>query len=130
MVAYTASTGEELWRGGSGSQRPILNGGQVVIAGAKFDVKTGQRTGFSMRNKSFTCGPVIGSKHLLVSRSGTFGYYEFGTEEIRNYGGMRIGCWVDATPAGGLVLVSDGAAQCGCSYLNQATMALEPQARN
>ncbi len=44
-----------------------------------------------------------------------------------NYGGIRPGCWVNVIPAGGLVLMADSASWCTCSYLNQATCALQPR---
>jgi hypothetical protein len=54
------------------------------------------------------------------------GYYDFtrqaGTE---NYGGVRPGCWVNALPVGGLVLLPDASAGCKCSYQNRTWMALE-----
>ena len=48
-------------------------------------------------------------------------------QQTENHGGIRPGCWVNAIPAGGLVLLADAASWCTCSYLNQATIALEPQ---
>ena len=67
-----------------------------------------------------------GSKNLLMFRSGTLGYHDFtrkaGTE---NYGGIRPGCWINALPVGGLVLVPDASAGCSCSYQNRSWVALE-----
>jgi hypothetical protein len=45
---------------------------------------------------------------------------------LENYGGIRPGCWINAIPAGGLVLVPDASSGCRCSYLNQAWIALSP----
>jgi hypothetical protein len=62
-----------------------------------------------------------------VYRSATIGYYDLeGKGKTENYGGIRPGCWINAIPAGGLVLLGDAASWCTCSYLNQATVALEP----
>ena len=127
LAVFRADTGEKLWETGAGSSRPMLNGDKIVLPGRMFDLLTGQRSSYRIHGKSFTCGPIISSTHLMVFRSATFGYCNFaGETTVENYGGMRIGCWVDATPAGGLVLIADGAANCGCSYLNQATIALQP----
>ncbi len=128
LAVFRAGSGEKLWETGAGSSRPMLNGGKIVLPGSAFDLLTGQRSSYRIQNKSFTCGPIVSSSHLMVFRSATLGYCEFAEETtVENYGGIRIGCWVDATPAGGLVLVADGAANCGCSYLNQATIALQPK---
>lgn len=60
-------------------------------------------------------------------RPGTLGYADLlrgkGTE---NFGGLRPGCWINAIPAGGLVLLPDYTSRCVCSYLNKATVALQP----
>ncbi len=128
LTVYRPADGEKLWETGAGSRRPILNGRQIVFEGRTYDLLTGESSSYELR-KSFTCGPMIASTNLLVFRSATLGYYDFsGNRKVENYGGIRPGCWVDAVPAGGLVLLSDGAAQCGCSYLNQATIALQPRA--
>ena len=93
-----------------------------------FDLLTGQRTSRQVPNPSFTCGPMISSTHLMVLRSATLGYFDFsGRRTVENYGAIRIGCWADATPAGGLVLVAGGVAGCSCRYLDQATIALQPK---
>lgn len=39
-------------------------------------------------------------------------------------GGIRPGCWINALPVGGLVLVPDAWAGCQCSYQNRSWMAL------
>ena len=65
---------------------------------------------------------------MLVFRSATLGYVDLeGPARTENYGGIRPGCWVNAIPAGGLVLMADAASSCTCSYLNQATIALCPR---
>jgi len=65
---------------------------------------------------------------MLVFRSATLGYVDLtgGSGYIENYGGIRPGCWINAIPAGGLILMADAASWCTCSYLNQATCALQP----
>ena len=54
---------------------------------------------------------------MLLYRSATLGYMDItspvGTE---NFGGIRPGCWINAVPASGMVLVPDGSSKCTCSY--------------
>jgi hypothetical protein len=45
---------------------------------------------------------------------------------MANYGGIRPGCWIAALPVGGIVLAPDLANLCACSYLNKASIALQP----
>jgi hypothetical protein len=62
----------------------------------------------------------------MLFRSATLGYIDFVRQgKVENYGGIRPGCWINAIPAGGLVLMPDASAGCVCSYLNQAWFALE-----
>jgi hypothetical protein len=64
----------------------------------------------------------------MLFRSATLGYYDLVEKKgTTDYGGIRPGCWINAIPAGGVVLVPDGTASCKCSYLNQAWIALYPQ---
>ena len=62
---------------------------------------------------------------MLVFRSATLGYIDLTTSaEIKNYGGIRPGCWIPAIPAGGVLAMPDAASWCTCSYLNQGTIVL------
>jgi len=66
---------------------------------------------------------------MLVFRSATLGYIELTTlPETQNCGGVRPGCWIAGTPAGGILMMPDAASWCSCSYLNQGTLALRPVA--
>ncbi len=38
---------------------------------------------------------------------------------------MTPGCWFNAIPAGGLVLLPDGSSKCACSYPVQPWLAVE-----
>jgi len=47
----------------------------------------------------------MASLQMLVFRSATLGYCDLtGTRRTENYDGIRPGCWIDAIPAGGLIL--------------------------
>jgi hypothetical protein len=64
---------------------------------------------------------------MMLFRSATLGYYDIEKGgKTENFGGVRPGCWVNALPVGGLVLVPDASAGCQCSYLNRAWLALQP----
>jgi hypothetical protein len=45
-----------------------------------------------------------------------------GTESL---GGMRPGCWFNAIPAAGLVLVPDSSSKCACTYQMQPWLAVQ-----
>jgi outer membrane protein assembly factor BamB len=126
MAALDAGTGKRLWeKKVSYSSRPLINDDTVIAHPSALDLVTGQPIPMAVP-KSYGCGQLSGSKNLLMFRSGTLGYYDFtrdaGTE---NYGGMRPGCWINALPVGGLVLVPDASSGCSCSYQNRSWVALE-----
>lgn len=127
MTCFALANGQRLWeRELKYHSRPILNDGTIYAEGGAWDLETGAAQPFPFQ-RSYGCGILASAKDLLVFRSATLGYYDLeasrGTEE---FGGMRPGCWVNALPAGGLVLVPDSTAGCVCSYPNQAWLALRP----
>jgi hypothetical protein len=64
---------------------------------------------------------------LMVFRSATLGYVELDeSPDTQNYGGVRPGCWINAIPAGGMVLMPDATSSCVCSYLMKTSIALAP----
>jgi hypothetical protein len=127
LAGFRTSDGARLWDAeGKYRARPVLIGGAIYAEPEKFDLLTGKAMPFEFA-RSYGCGILAGSQRLLVYRSATLGYYDLeGTQKTENYGGIRPGCWINAIPAGGLVLLADAASWCTCSYLNQATIALEP----
>ncbi|MCA9102915.1 MAG: PQQ-binding-like beta-propeller repeat protein [Planctomycetales bacterium] len=129
MAVFKASDGTSLWESDRPyASRPMINGRTIYAQGAAFDLMTGSPQSFEF-SRSYGCGILAGCENMMFFRSATLGYYEFGTEpQTHNYGGMRPGCWINAIPAGGLVLVPDASAGCECSYLNTAWIALKPLA--
>ena len=127
MAAFDAGTGERRWDvKASYTTRPIINGRTIYLQPDARDLLTGRETGFVL-DRSYGCGIPSGCTNMLVYRSATVGYvdllHDYGTE---NYGGIRPGCWINAIPAGGLVLMPDATDRCRCSYLNKASIALMP----
>ena len=130
MTAFRASTGERIWDApsdprGKGS-RPVLVGRTIYNEPGAWDLLTGKRSEFNL-SRSYGCGIMAGAPKLMVYRSATLGYVDLEEgEETENYGGFRPGCWINAIPAGGLVLVPDATDSCVCSYLVKAWVALQP----
>lgn len=126
IAAFHASDGYRLWEQKVAYRtRPLINQDTIIAHPAALDVLTGEKKAMTVP-KSYGCGQVSGSRNLLMFRSGTLGYYDLtrkaGTE---NYGGLRPGCWINALPVGGLVLVPDASSGCSCSYQNRSWVALE-----
>lgn len=106
--------------------RPLLNQDTIYAQGGAWDVLTGAEKPFNFK-RSYGCGILAGSRHMMVFRSATLGYFDLTQNEAsEDYGGIRPGCWINAIPAGGLVFVPDASSGCKCSYLNQSWIALRP----
>ncbi|MFP6754053.1 MAG: PQQ-binding-like beta-propeller repeat protein, partial [Pirellulaceae bacterium] len=117
--------GKPLWEvKASYESRPMINDRTIYAQGGAWDLLSGEAVPFNF-SRSYGCGILAGSSNMLLFRSATLGYFDFAENKtISNYGGMRPGCWVNALPAGGIVLVPDASAGCQCSYLNKAWIAL------
>jgi outer membrane protein assembly factor BamB len=125
LAAYRASNGKPLWqKEAKYVTRPLINDRTIYTQGGAWDLVTGEEKGFVL-NRSYGCGQLAGSKHMLLFRSATLGYLDLSRGSgVENYGGIRPGCWINALPVGGLVLVPDASAGCACSYQNRSWMAL------
>ncbi len=127
MTALDASSGKRLWDVKAGfDSRPMINDDVIYAQGGAWNLLSGEPRQFNFR-RSYGCGILAASRKLLVFRSATLGYFNFGSDAgVENYGGIRPGCWINVLPVGGLVLAPDATAGCRCSYLNRAWIALEP----
>ena len=126
MAVYGATDGHRVWVNQVNSEtRPLINGGTIVAYPSAVDLVTGEvkSLGFS---KSYGCGQLSGSKFLLLFRSATMAYFDLARlAGVENYGGIRPGCWINALPVGGIVLLPDASAGCRCSYQNRAWAAFQ-----
>ncbi|MCL4204029.1 MAG: PQQ-binding-like beta-propeller repeat protein [Pirellulaceae bacterium] len=126
LAAFRLEDGQRLWDiPAKYESRPLINGDVVYAQGGAWKLLTGEPVPFDFA-RSYACGILAASQKMMVFRSATLGYFEFGRGQLENYGGIRPGCWINAIPAGGLVLVPDASSGCRCSYLNQAWIALRP----
>jgi outer membrane protein assembly factor BamB len=130
LTGFRTTDGKRLWDTHERYiSRPIINGTTIYAQPYSFDLLTGLRNpGFELVDRQpGGCGPMTGSRHLLLYRSGTLGYTDLpGGSGTQNYGPVRPGCWINAIVAGGLVLMPDATDRCTCSYLMKASIALAP----
>lgn len=125
LAAFAASDGRALWsEEASYSSRPAIVGATVYAQGGAWDLARGTTMPFPF-SRSYGCGVLACGEKLVVFRSATLGYSELADPaRVQNFGGLRPGCWINAVPAAGLVLVPDGSAGCVCSYQNRSWVAL------
>ncbi|MHB0957871.1 MAG: outer membrane protein assembly factor BamB family protein [Pirellulaceae bacterium] len=129
LAGIRMSDGTRLWDiTAQYSSRPTINDRTIYTQGGAWDLMTGDPVPFEFE-RSYGCGILASSQHMLLFRSATLAYYDLaGSKTTENYGGIRPGCWINALPAGGIVLLPDATAGCVCSYLNKAWVALAPLA--
>ncbi|OGV72715.1 MAG: hypothetical protein A3K19_02755 [Lentisphaerae bacterium RIFOXYB12_FULL_65_16] len=138
LTGYDAATGKVLYsRSAKVSGTPVIAGDTIYVRPLAFDLRSGEprlrdnplAEGQSPWNftRSYGCGTMGGGPNLLAFRSGALGIYGLdGDTGVHNFAGIRAGCYINAIPANGLLLVSPGDAGCSCSYSFQATLALAP----
>ena len=117
--------GKQLWEVKANYEsRPMINDRTIYAQGGAWDLLSGEPVAFHF-SRSYGCGVLAGSSNMLLFRSATLGYFDFAENKtVSSYGGMRPGCWINALPAGGIVLCPDASSGCRCSYLNKAWIAL------
>lgn len=126
LAVFQATDGYRLWdKKMNYVTRPLVNDRVIYAQGGAWDLLSGDNQPFDFE-RSYGCGQISASKNLLLFRSATLGYKDLSRDAgTENFGGIRPGCWINAIPAGGLVLVPDASAGCRCSYQNRTWMALQ-----
>ena len=124
-TAFDTATGRPLWESPFAG-RPVIVGKTIIMEKTQLDLLSGEATATKLA-RSYGCGICSASRHLMAFRSATLGYCELPQEAgVISYGGVRPGCWINAIPAGGILLMPDATSQCTCSYENRAWLALQP----
>ena len=126
LAGYDLETGERRWAQEAEYQtRPLINDYSIYAQGGAWNLITGEPIPFELE-RSYGCGQISGSAHLMLFRSATLGYQDLSRDAgVENFGGIRPSCWINAIPANGLVLVPDGSSKCNCSYQMKAWFALQ-----
>ncbi len=140
LVALSAKSGEVLWaKDANYRHRPLIIGGMVLAEPWAFDLKTGQqrtrshpltgaKTTWQFLRPGHHCGAISASPQMLLMRSGYTSYYDLQNDSgIRHFAGQRLGCWINAIPADGLVLAPEASAGCICLFPIVCSIALEPR---
>ena len=66
---------------------------------------------------------------MLIFRSGFTGFYDLQADSgTRHFAGHRLGCWINAIPTNGLVVMPEASAGCVCMFSIASTIVMEPRA--
>lgn len=129
LAAFDTLNGKRIWDiEAKYKSRPIINDNVIYAQDGTWDLKSGKALPFKM-DRSYGCGQISSGSNMMLFRSATLGYVDISSSEneTKNFGGIRLGCYINAIPAGGLVLVPDGSSKCQCSYQMRSWFALRPQ---
>lgn len=140
LVALSAEAGYTMWKKDANYRhRPIIVGNRVIAEPWSFELSTGEQhmkthplTGqdvpWSMIRPGHHCGMLTGCDSMLMFRSGYTGFYNLENDEgTRHFSGHRLGCWINAIPANGLVMIPEASAGCVCQFSIASTIVLEPR---
>jgi hypothetical protein len=141
MVALSAYDGFKLWaKDANYRHRPIIVGKQVLAEPWMFDLATGEQqtrphpiTGeqvpWSIMRTGHHCGMLTGcDSGMILFRSGFTGFFDLNADEgVRHFSGHRLGCWINAIVANGLVMIPEASAGCVCQFSIASTIVLEPR---
>jgi outer membrane protein assembly factor BamB len=131
LTGFSATDGKRLWdTENSYISRPIINDTTIYAQPYSYDLLSGEQIpGFKIGGRQKGgCGPISGSRNLLLYRSGTLGYIDLlNNTGTLSYGPLRPGCWINAIVGGGMVLMPDATDRCVCSYQIKASIGLVPQ---
>jgi len=139
LIVLDAATGADLWsRNANYMNRPAIVGGQIFAEPWAFDLRTGeprrrphpltgQESDWRFSRPGHHCGVVTATPQMMFFRSGFIGYYDLYEDGgTRHFAGQRLGCWVNAIPGNGLVMIPEASAGCVCQFSIASTVVLEP----
>lgn len=141
LVALSAYNGYQMWaKDANYRHRPIIVGKNILAEPWMFDLYTGRQitrqhpiTGedspWSLMRTGHHCGMLTGCESgMILFRSGHTGFMDLNTDGgIRHFAGHRLGCWINAVAANGLVMIPEASAGCVCQFSIASTIVLEPR---
>lgn len=128
---WTATHPNRTGVGGSHGEQvhhPVILGRTLVAEPLAYDLTTGEPLeGFAIATRR-GCGTLSASASCLYFRSGTpqVQTLEPGSTPRPVTRVTRPGCWINALPAGGLLLLPEASSGCVCAFPVQTSMALRP----
>jgi outer membrane protein assembly factor BamB len=140
LVALAADGGGVLWnKDANYRHRPIIVGDRIIAEPWAFNLYSGEQQmrlntvtnrpePWSIMRTGHHCGMLTGCENMLFFRSGFTGFYDL-TADVgaQHFAGHRLGCWINAIPANGLVMVPEAGAGCVCLFSIESTVVFEPR---
>ena len=143
LLVLDAATGEEKWsKNANYMNRPAVIGDDVYAEPWAFKLATGETkkrphpiTGedsdWRFSRPGHHCGVITATPNMMFFRSGFIGYYDlYNDSGTKHFAGQRLGCWVNAIPGNGLVMIPEASAGCVCQFSIASTVVLEPKSKS
>jgi outer membrane protein assembly factor BamB len=140
LLVLEAKTGAKLWaKDANYRHRPIIVVDQIIAEPWSFDLHTGNEkqrehplTGelakWQFSRPGHHCGGLTATPNTLFFRSGFTSYYDLYSDSgVSHFSGQRMGCWINAIPGNGLLMVPEASAGCVCQFSIAATVVMEPR---
>jgi len=140
LLVLDATDGKKLWsKDANYRHRPIIVEDQIIAEPWSFALHTGKEkqrehpiTGeeskWQFSRPGHHCGMITATPNTLFFRSGFTGYYDLYSDSgVSHFAGQRMGCWVNAIPGNGLLMIPEASAGCVCQFSIEATVVMEPR---
>ena len=140
LVVLEAERGEKLWsKDANYMNRPTIVGDMVIAEPWAFELHsgearkranplTGEPSNWQFSRPGHHCGVVTTTPNMMFFRSGFIGYYDLYEDSgTKHFAGQRLGCWINAIPSNGLVVIPEASAGCVCLFSITSTVVLEPR---
>ncbi|MEQ1826522.1 MAG: PQQ-binding-like beta-propeller repeat protein [Pirellula sp.] len=143
LLVLDASNGTQVWtKNANYMNRPTIVEGKVFAEPWAFDLKsgetikrphplTGEESDWRFSRPGHHCGIVTATPNMMFFRSGFIGYYDIYKDSgTQHFSGQRLGCWINAIPGNGLVMIPEASAGCVCQFSIASTVVLEPKSES
>ncbi len=140
LVILDSAGGRKLWaKDADYMNRPVIIGDYIIAEPWAFDLHsgkertrvhpvTGKVTKWRFSRPGHHCGIITATPNMMLFRSGFIGYYDLYSDSgTSHFAGQRLGCWVNAIPGNGLVVIPEASAGCVCLFSITSTVVLEPR---
>lgn len=143
LLVLDADSGDELWsKNANYMNRPAVVGSEIYAEPWAFNLHTGEpktrphpltgeESPWRFSRPGHHCGVITTTPNMMFFRSGFIGYYDLYKDSgTRHFAGQRLGCWVNAIPGNGLVMIPEASAGCVCQFSIASTVVMEPKTEN
>ena len=140
LLVLNATSGDEIWsKNANYMNRPAVIGREIYAEPWAFDLATGKpktrkhpvtgkESEWRFSRPGHHCGIITATPNMMFFRSGFIGYYDLYRDSgTKHFAGQRLGCWVNAIPGNGLVMIPEASAGCVCQFSIASTVVMEPK---